>query len=90
MRDFFKQLDYEVATEIEALTRLMYELREHRNDILAVHAVTNEDALLETIRNGGIEEHPSYEHYLAARILGETQATVRDLVAEKLQEAQGT
>jgi hypothetical protein len=88
MVDFFKDLDYETATEVEALTRLMYELRQNRNDLLDSCAVPDENALLEKICAGELDEHPAYEQYLAARILADTCATARLLVAEKLHEAQ--
>jgi hypothetical protein len=88
MVDFFKQLDYETAVEVEGLTRLMYELREHRNDLLASCAVADEAALLEQIAACAVAEHPAYEQYLASRILADTCETARLLVAEKLREAQ--
>lgn len=88
MADFFKGMDYEVATEVEALTRLMYELREHRNSLLDSCAVPDEAVLLERITAGDLDEHPAYEQYLAARILADTCETARRLVGEKLQEAQ--
>jgi hypothetical protein len=88
MVDFFKQLEYETAVEVEGLTRLMYELRENRTDLLASCAVADEAALLERITSGAMPEHPAYEQYLAARILADTCETARHLVAEKLKEAQ--
>ena len=88
MVDFFKDLDYETATEVEALTRLIHELRQNRNDLLASCAVPDDGILLERINAGELEEHPGYEQYLAVRILADTCETARQLVAEKLREAQ--
>jgi hypothetical protein len=90
MVDFFKGLDYETATEVEALTRLIYELRQNRKALLDSCAVGDETALLEQIRAGGVDEHPAYEQYLAARILADTCEAARDLVAQKLKEAKRT
>ena len=88
MVDFFKGMEYEVATEVEALTRLMYELRAHRHALLDSCAVSDESVLLERIITGALDEHPAYEQYLAARILADTTESARQLVAERLQEAQ--
>jgi hypothetical protein len=40
--------------------------------------------LLQQIQAGEVDEHPAYEHYLAARILTDTRETVRTVVAERL------
>lgn len=87
MVNFFKDLDYETASEVEALTRLIYELRQNRRDLLDSCGVADEAALLEWIRAGGTDEHPAYEQYLAARILADTCEAARELVAQKLKEA---
>ena len=41
---------------------------------------------LARIAAGEIDEHPAYEHYLAARILADTHAAARQVVGSKLQE----
>ena len=38
------------------------------------------------IASSAIDEHPAYEHYLAARILADTHAAARQVVGSKLQE----
>ena len=78
------------ATEIEQLSRLIYELRENRNAVLKHHGAEDEAALLQQIQTGEVAEHPAYEHYLAARILADTRETVRTVLAERLKEANQT
>ncbi|MGL1833095.1 hypothetical protein ACKVEX_05750 [Rhodocyclaceae bacterium SMB388] len=88
MTNIFDKLGYEEAGHLERLTRLAYELREHRRDILATHDVDDEPSLLKGIVAGQIPEHPGYEHYLAARILAETREQARQLLADGIAEAQ--
>lgn len=87
MPDFFKNLEYDSALEIERLSRLTYELRENRGAVLAPYGVQSESALLEQITSGTVAEHPAYEHYLAARVLEQTRDHARALMADKLREA---
>lgn len=87
MEYFFEGLDYEIAEEIEGLSRLAYQLRENRKAILDGYRVADEATLLECIRTGSATEHPGYEHYLAARILDDTREAVRSALAERLKEA---
>jgi hypothetical protein len=87
MVDFFEGLDYEVAEEIQGLSRLTYELRENRKAILDGYGVADETALLDQIRAGSVAEHPGYEHYLAARALDATREAVRSALVERLREA---
>lgn len=86
MANFFENLDPEAADELERLSRLAYELRENRRAILQPHGVDDAAALLRRIVDGTAAEHPAYEHFLAARILGETRETVRALLDERLKE----
>lgn len=74
------------ALELSLLARLMYESREHRRMVLAAVGATDEADLLTRISSGEIAEHPAYEHYLAARILGDTQQAARHVMTEVLQE----
>ena len=87
MSNFFESLEPGKAAEIDLLSRLAYELRENRTAILRSHRVEDEAALLQQIRTGVVDEHPAYEHYLAARILADTRETVRAVLNERLLEA---
>lgn len=86
MANFFDNLDPDAAAELDQLSRLIYELRAHRNAVLQAHGANDEADLLARIRSGAIAEHPAYEHYLAARILADTREAVRTAVAGRLQE----
>lgn len=76
-------MDYQTdtAAETEAMqtlyARTIYALRESRKHILKTYAVDGEAALLEQIRNGELDEHPAYEHYLSALIVEQTRQVVR-------------
>jgi hypothetical protein len=84
MADFYSNLDGALAIEVEQLSRLVYELREHRRSVLGAFNATDEAELLSRIEASELDEHPAYEHYLAARILADTRETARALMAEKL------
>lgn len=77
MSDFFQRVAPDAAVDIERLSRLLYELRENRQHLLAAYAAADEAALLERIAQGEIAEHPAYEHYLGARVLARSHAAVR-------------
>jgi len=81
MADFFENLEYDEAMELQQLSRLIYELRENRNAALKSYGAEDEAALLQKIESGAVDEHPAYEHYLAARILADIRATVRARVS---------
>ena len=87
MADFFENLDLDAATEIDQLSRLLYELRENRTAVLQQHGVADEAELLKQIQAGTLGEHPAYEHYLAARILDTTRETARELLGAHVEEA---
>ena len=87
MTNFFENLDYDTAEEIQQLSRLMYELRDNYASVLKLHDAEDETALLLQIQNGTTAEHPGYEHYLAAKILADTRETVRTVLSESLKEA---
>lgn len=87
MANFFENLEHGAATELELLSKLIYELRENRNAVLRPYGAEDEAALLLQIQDGAVAEHPAYEHYLAARILADTRETVRAVVGERLREA---
>lgn len=84
--NFFENLPHEEALEVEQLSRLVYELREHRKSVLALSGAADAPALLEHIARTGVPEHPAYEQYLAARILGDLHDTAREALAAQLRE----
>jgi len=90
MANYFENLEHDAATELELLAQLIYELRQNRNAVLKLHGAEDEAALLRRIQDGGVGEHPAYEHYLAARILTDTRETVRTVVSERLKEVNRT
>lgn len=87
MDNFFENLEYEEATELQLLSKLIYELRENRHAVLKPYGAEDEAALLQQIQAGTVDEHPAYEHYLAARVLADTRETVRAMVGERLKKA---
>lgn len=54
-----------------------YLLREARKALLQRYAVDSEADLLARIRDGGLDAHPAYEHYLGALILEQNRQQVR-------------
>ena len=77
MPGFYENLSPEDITTLDRLARLLIELRESHQSLLARHDVDTEEALLEKIRNGGTAEHPAYEDYLGARVILETREAIR-------------
>lgn len=90
MANFFENLAYGAAMELEQLAQLIHELRENRNAVLKHYEAADEAALLARIRSGAVAEHPAYEYHLAARILADTLETARAVAAERMQEASRT
>lgn len=87
MAHFFENLDPETAAELDQLSRLLYELREHLGSVLAAYGAADPAALLVQIESGAVAEHPAYEHYLSARILADTRDAARTLLGERAKEA---
>jgi hypothetical protein len=86
MDSFFANLPFEKAAELAQLSQLMLELRNHRNAVLGHHGTADEAALLSRIESSAVDEHPAYEHYLAARILADTREAARSALAASLTE----
>jgi len=85
MHVFYEGLAPDEALALEQLAKLLYELRENRQQLLAAHGAADEAALLAAIQAGGVAEHPGYESYLSALTLAATQEAVRaDLKARTL------
>jgi len=83
---FFENFALDDAEMIESLARVAYELRENRTQLLKQSGVENEKALLDKIISGEIAEHPAYEHYLSACILGTMRESIRAELKGVLQE----
>ena len=81
MSTIYDELSADQAMELSLVARLMYESRENRRMVLSAMNVSDEADLLDNIRTGAIAEHPAYEHYLAARILSDTQQAARQVMA---------
>lgn len=84
MTNFFQHVPSEAAQQIDALSRLLYDLREDRKQILAAYGVEQEQALLARIASGEIEAHPAYERYLSAKTLAQTREALRAQLRELL------
>lgn len=84
---FFNDLPGEDAVEIEKMSRLMYELRSARQQVLEAQGVADEAALLARIAAGEVSEHPAYEQYLSACTVTNLLDEVRADLAERLKEA---
>ena len=69
MNPIYGALTPEVALELEPLSRLVYEARENRRQVLDAVGASDEASLLARIAAAEIGEHPAYEHYLAAAFL---------------------
>lgn len=84
MTEFFHNVPSEAAQQIDALSRLIYDLREDRKRVLAAYGVRDEADLLAQIAAGAVAEHPAYEHYLSATTLARTRESARDRLREWL------
>ncbi|MHB1173829.1 MAG: hypothetical protein ACYCZJ_01705 [Sulfuriferula sp.] len=78
MSNFFENIPYEEAEHIDRITKLTFELRENRLEVLKRHGVADEAQLKQAIIEGAVEEHPGYEDYLSASILDATREVIRD------------
>ena len=77
MANFYENLAPEDVTALDTLARLLLELRESRDQLLARHAAADETELLERIRSGAVAEHPAYEDYLGIRSIVLTRERIR-------------
>lgn len=90
MDEFFANLPYEDALDIEQATKAIYALREQRGKLLAGLGVADEAALLARIASGELDEHPAYEQFLSAGILDATREALRRALAGELVQLNGT
>jgi hypothetical protein len=84
MSNFYINVPSEAAVQIDALSRLIYDLREDRKRLLAECGASDEQQLLERITAGEVAEHPAYEHYLSAKMLEHTREAIREQLRELL------
>lgn len=89
MSNFFERLPIEEATQMEQLSRLMYELRENRNELLRRYEAGDEAILLEKIVSGAVPEHPAYDHYLGALTIAQTREAVSGELKKLLEKLGG-
>jgi hypothetical protein len=87
--NFYGSLPLEAAQQLEQLSRLAFELRENRKELLQQHGVDSEDALLALVCSGAVAEHPGYDHYLGAQVISATRAAVRSQLQAVLIELGG-
>ena len=78
MSNFFENIPYEEAEHIDRITKLTFELRENRLQVLERHGVADEAQLKQAIIEGAVPEHAGYEDYLSASILDATREVIRD------------
>lgn len=86
MNPIYDSVPPQEALELEQIARLIYESRENRRKVLNAVGASDEAELLARIASGEIDEHPAYEHYLAARILADIHTAARQVVGSRLQE----
>ncbi|MBV2236046.1 MAG: hypothetical protein KUL75_10955 [Sterolibacterium sp.] len=84
MADFFNDFDFEDATRMEDLARLMFELRYSRDTLKEQYQIASADELLASIKAGTVAEHPAYEHYLSMNMLDEMREAVRGEIKDFL------
>ncbi|HYD95881.1 MAG TPA: hypothetical protein VEC01_11190 [Noviherbaspirillum sp.] len=76
MNDLENSMD---PSAMEALAaRTLYTLRETRKALLRQHGVAAEEELLDKIRRAEAAEHPTYEHYLGAKIIEQARMQLRE------------
>lgn len=80
MGNIFEDLPYDLAQQLEHLSRLAFDLREQRKSLLQRHGADSEEALLQLVSDGAIAEQPAYQDCLSARVLAETREGVRDQI----------
>ena len=88
MADFYEEIPVEQADQIEAISRLRYELRENHAALLKKYSVEDIQQLKQGIEQGTIPEHPAYEDYLGAALTAQTQEILREELKAYLAELQ--
>lgn len=89
MNNFFENVPYEAAHELEQLSRLAFELREQAKHLLQPYGAATAEALFERVRAGELPIHPAAEHAQSALALQEARAAVREQLMAAMRELGG-
>ncbi len=87
MSEYFENMDPLLA---ERLGRLYEELRALKDQKALLHSsfgVESAEELLERIRKGEMDEHPSYEVYLALLTIEDEIERLRERIKREMEEA---
>jgi hypothetical protein len=77
MANFYDNLSAEDIEILDKLSMLLIELKESRLELLERHKVESEPDLLTNIKSSAVDEHPSYEDYLGAKIIDHNRENIR-------------
>lgn len=77
MANFYDNLSPEEVEVLDKLSMLLIELKESKGELLDRHKVESEPDLLANIKSGTVDEHPSYEDYLGAKIIHQSRENIR-------------
>lgn len=77
MANFYDNLSPEDVQVLDKLSMLLIELKENKSKLLERNRVASELELLTNIKTGSIDEHPSYEDYLGAKIIHQNRENIR-------------
>ncbi|WP_201313558.1 hypothetical protein [Dyella sp. EPa41] len=77
MRAFFENVDPRAATAISDVSRRMFDLRERCKRLLGETGCGEADEILAAVREGSLPEHPGYDAWLAARLLGDRERALQ-------------
>lgn len=75
--NFYERLPPEDVFVLDRLAKLMIDLREGKQALLARHGVATAEELLERIKSNASPEHPAYEDYLGVRSIELSHDSVR-------------
>lgn len=78
MRAFFENVDPRAASAISDVSRRMFDLRERRKRLLENMGCSHADEVLSAVREGDLPEHPGYDAWLAARLLGDRERALHE------------
>ncbi len=82
MSNFYQDMPPQLSIGLQQLSKLMYDTREARKQLLEHYGVTDEAALLASIAAGEHAAQPAYDDYLSARLLHQTSQAARAHMAQ--------